>query len=95
MAPAWGSCTEAPEAPTDPMAVLVALQAQARARQPPSAHSHFSITSHVRSGGRGHSPGGGSGPTGRPGARGGAAAAATAAATAAELAAAMAAAARC
>ena len=39
---------------------LVALQTQARARQAPCARSHFSITSHVRTGGRRHSPGGGS-----------------------------------
>ena len=35
---------------------LVALQTQARARQAPCARSHFSITSHVRTGGRRHSP---------------------------------------
>lgn len=39
---------------------LVALQTQARARQAPCARSHFSITSHVRTGGRRQSPGGGS-----------------------------------
>ena len=45
---------------------LVALQTQARARQAPCARSHFSITSHVRTGGRRHSPGGGERPRGLP-----------------------------